>query len=372
MSTTPESGSRVCIVLLTGLGDVVHGLPVANALKRHDPTLRITWVVEPMPAPLVQGHPAVDDVVVYRKKDGIRGVLALWRDLRGSPADLTLNLNIYFKSVWPTILSGARTRVGFDRRRSRDLVWLFVNRRLPPAPRRHTQDMFLEFLHMLHVPAAPLEWRLGPTDEERAAQASFFRRFEGRPVAALIPASANPRKDWLPERMAAVADALAGELGYATMLVGGPSPRERDVAAEIMARTATPPVDALGDGIRRLVWLLHGSSLVVAPDTGPVHIARAMDVPVVGLYGHTNPWRVGPYRRFEDLWVDAYTEPGAAPDPSGWEPKQGRMERITVEQVLERVERAVDRYGAGEGPGRALPGAADAEPAGPAPGDRDA
>jgi len=69
-----------------------------------------------------------------------------------------------------------------------------------------------------------------------------------------------------------------------------------------------------------------------------------MDVPVVGLYGHTNPWRVGPYRRFEDLWVDAYTEPGAAPDPSAWEPKQDRMERITVEQVLERVQRAVDRY----------------------------
>ena len=72
----------------------------------------------------------------------------------------------------------------------------------------------------------------------------------------------------------------------------------------------------MGDGVRRLIWTLAGSDLVLAPDTGPVHIARALDVPVIGLYGHTNPWRVGPYREFQELWVDAYTDPGEAPDPS--------------------------------------------------------
>jgi heptosyltransferase I len=97
------------------------------------------------------------------------------------------------------------------------------------------------------------------------------------------------------------------------------------------------PVWALGDSIRRLTWLIDGCRLVIAPDTGPVHIARALEVPVIGLYGHTNPWRVGPYRKYEDLWIDRYNEPGDAPDPSLFDPKHGRMELIEVSDVLEKV-----------------------------------
>ena len=342
-----DAGRHVCIVLLTGLGDVVHGLPVANALKRQDPDRRITWVVEPMPAPIVEHHPAVDDVVVYRKAKGIRGLRELWTELRAREPDVTLNLNIYFKAVWPTLFSGAPVRVGFDRARARDLTWLAANQRLPRRPRRHTQDMFLEFLDVFDVPAEPLEWQLQPTPEEREAQAAFFRRFR-RPVAAVVPASANPKKDWVPERWAGVLDALDREFGFDTVLLGGPSQREQAIVERILQAAETDPVVAMGDGIRPLLWRLEGSALLVAPDTGPVHMARAMDVPVIGLYGHTNPWRVGPYRRYQDLWVDVYTEPGDAPDPSNARPKLDRMERITVRDVLERVRRAVDRYGAGD------------------------
>jgi heptosyltransferase I len=349
-----EGVRSVCIVLLTGLGDVIHGLPIVNALKRAKPSLRITWVVEPMPAPVLAHHASVDDVVVYRKRDGLRGVVALRRELASRSFDLTLNFNIYFKSIWPTVLSGSPVRLGFDRGRSRDLVWLASNRRLPEGrPRRHTQDLFLEFLEVLGVEPEPLEWRLAPTAPERAEQASFFAQFD-RPVAAVVPASANPKKDWLPERYAEVVDALSHDFGYAPVLVGGPSERERRLAAEIVAASSRPPVLALGDGIRRLLWVLEGSALVIAPDTGPVHMARAMEVPVVGLYGHTSPWRVGPYRRYEDLWVDAYSDPGEAGDASITAPRLGRMERITAAEVLERVARVprVARQRAGDGEAR--------------------
>lgn len=336
-------GSHVCIVLLTGLGDVVHGLPVANALKRADPSARITWVVEPMPAPVVREHPAVDDVVVFHKRRGLAGVWQLARDMRDRDPDLTLNFNIYFKSVFPTVLSGAPVRVGFDRGRARDLTWLFVNRTLPRRPRAHTQDMFLEFTELLGIQAEPLEWRLEPTPRELERQAAFFQEFD-RPVATIVPATANPAKDWLPERWAAVIEGLERDFGYATLIAGGPSERERRITGAILAATESRPVVALGDGIRPLLWRLRGSALVLAPDTGPVHMARAMDVPVVGLYGHTNPWRVGPYRRYEDLWVDTYTDPGEPPDPSNFTPKHGRMERITAADVLSRVALAVERY----------------------------
>jgi len=344
---------RVCIVLLTGLGDVVLGLPVAVALKRDRPERRITWVAEPMPARVLEGHPAVDDVVVFHKEAGIAGVRRLWRELRRRRFDLALNLNIYIKSVFPLIFSGAPVRLGFDRGRSRDATWLFANRHLPRRPRAHTQDMFLEFLELLGIAREPVDWQLAPTDAERAEQARFFARFDDdRPVVAIVAASAHQPKDWLPERCAEVVDALEHDFGFHTMLVGGPGAREQALARTIVEHARARPVWALGDGVRRLLWLIEGSDLLIAPDTGPVHIARAMEVPVIGLYGHTNPWRVGPWRAFQDLWIDRYTEPGAAPDPSAFDSKPDRMQRITARDVLERVERAIERYGIGARPRR--------------------
>jgi heptosyltransferase I len=335
---------RVCVVLLTGLGDVVHGLPIVNALKDQDPSRHITWVVEPMPSGLLTPHPSIDEVVVYEKKKGRRGVLDLRRKLAGGRFDLTINLNYYFKSVWPTLLSRAPHRLGFDWGRSRDGVWFAANHHIAARPRRHTHDIFLEFLEHLGVPAPRAEWRIPIAPEERRAQGEFFAQMEGRPVVSIVPASANAKKDWLPDRYAALIDALEHDFGFRALLVGGPGERETRLAREISRLTSTPPVWGLGDGIRRLVWMLEGSRLVVAPDTGPVHIARALDVPVIGLYGHTNPWRVGPYRAYQDLWVDRYTDPGEAPDPSRFDPKHGRMEQITVNDVLERVERAQRSY----------------------------
>ena len=333
------AGGHLCVVLLSGLGDVVNGLPLVNALKDADPSRRITWVVEPLSAPILQGHPSVDRVVVYRKKDGVRGIRSLARDLAaGERIDVTLNLNVYFKSVWPTLLSRAPRRIGFDRARSFDGVWLAATEHLAPRPRAHTADMFLEFAAHLGVPAGEPAWRIPLADDERRAQAEFFARFEGRRVATIVPASANAKKDWLADRWARVADALAADFGYRVVLAGGPGEREQRIAREIVAGASAKPEWALGDSVRRLAGILAGSNLVLAPDTGPVHLARAFGVPVIGLYGHTNPWRVGPFRAFEDLWVDAYTD--GAPDPSDFTPKLGRMERITVDDVLERVRRA--------------------------------
>jgi heptosyltransferase I len=97
--------------------------------------------------------------------------------------------------------------------------------------------------------------------------------------------------------------------------------------------------------VRRLAWILDKSNLLVAPDTGPVHVARALGTPVVSLFAHTNPWRVGPWRAYEDLWVDHYTDPGEEPDPSNRTPKWDQMQTIAVAEVLERIQTAVDKYG---------------------------
>lgn len=336
---------RVCIVLLSGIGDVVHGLPLALDLKGIDPDIEVTWVAEAAPAQVLAHHPAVDRVVTFATREGLAGVRALRKAMAGIRTGLTLNVQRYFKSIWPTLFSGAPVRVGLPPSKTRDGVRYFNTHVLQDGPWKHSQDLFLDFRWGLGVPRqAPVAWEITFSDEERADQARFFARLDGRPVASLVVGSANPKKDWPAELWARLADALDTDFGYQVLLLGGPSERERRATEVILEKAGSRPLDCLGDSVRRLMTLLAGSRLVVAPDTGPLHIAHALDIPVIGLFAHTNPWRVGPWRRYHDLVVDRYTEPGDAPDPSGYLPKDDRMRWITVEDVLEKVEVARSRY----------------------------
>jgi heptosyltransferase I len=128
------------------------------------------------------------------------------------------------------------------------------------------------------------------------------------------------------------------------VLIGGPSAVERDVSALLAAAGAGDPVDMLGDDVRRLVWLTQACDVVVSPDTGPLHIARAVGTPVVGMYGFTNPRRAGPYRAFSDLVVDGYAREPGEDYPLSPRHRRGGMDRVTVDAVLAAVERARERY----------------------------
>ena len=336
---------RVGIVLLTGIGDVVHGLPIANDLKRDEPARRVLWIAEPAPARVLEHHPAVDEIVVFRKEVGIQGVLELAAELRARRCAVTLNAQRYLKSVFPTLLSDASVRVGLPRSKTRDGVSLFHTHHLAERPWCHTQDLLLGYREILGLPAdAPVEWRITFSEEERRQRASFFAELGEGPVAGLVLASANLKKDWPAGRYAPLARALAA-LGYRVLLVGGPSPRERAVADAVLAAPGTRAVSGLSDSVRHMMWMVAGVDLLVSPDTGPLHLAQALGTPVIGLFGHTNPARVGPWRRFRKLVVDRYTEPGASSDPTEYEPKLGRMEQVSVEDVLEKVELARARYG---------------------------
>jgi heptosyltransferase I len=358
MGELPFPSRRVCIVLQSGIGDIVHGLPVVNALKRDDPEREITWIVERSPAPLLQPHPAVDHVIHFDRRRGLSDVRALRRHLGQRAFDVVLNCGIYFKSAIPTLQARAPHKVGFGRDRANDLVWLTANHRLPARGPRHRQDMYLEFLEFLGVDAGELEWRIQITEDERAAQSEFFRELDGDRVAGIITTSAMGSKNWLTERFAELTTALANDFGFRVILLGGPGAREQQRAREVVERTEARAVWALGPELRRLVFLLDGCDLLIAPDTGPLHIARALETPVIGLYGHTDPGRAGPYRKYEELTVDRYNYDAAGipyrgpverQHPARAGNRKGRMELISVADVLEKVGLAVERYLAPEG-----------------------
>jgi heptosyltransferase I len=207
---------------------------------------------------------------------------------------------------------------------------------------QHVQDQYFEFIEYLGIDPEPVEWRISITPAERAEQSAFFETL-GRTCAVVVGTS-KPAKNWAPNRYARVIEALEREFGFRTMLLGGPSAFERDLAERIMQTAAVRPMNLLGDDVRRLTWLLDGASLVISPDTGPLHIARALDKPVIGMYGYTNPKRYGPYRKYTDLIVDGYA---LAPDedyPLSMEYRRDGMSRVTVGAVLDKVRLAMTKY----------------------------
>ena len=333
---------NVCIVMMSAVGDAVHVLPVINALKRANPKTRITWVLQPGPAALVRGHRSVDEIIVFDRSRGLMAFADVASELAKRRFDLVINLQVYFKAGIVTGAAHAPVKLGFDRARARDLNWLFTNRKIPPHPVQHVQDQYFEFLTALGVSAEPVEWDLGPRPEEREWQRNFAPSID-RPIASIVVATSKPEKDWIPERWAEVSDALYGKFGMQVVLVGGRS--ERELAAEriVMERAKHKPRSELGSGLRNLVSILDASALVLSPDTGPLHMAVALNRPVISFMGYTNPKRTGPYRRFQDLIIDVYGDPGED-YPISMENRPGRMRRIETGHVLEKVQVWRDRY----------------------------
>ena len=348
LAATRPPLDRTLVVMLSAVGDAVHVLPVVNAIKRERPEARVSWVLQPGPATLVRGHPAVDEVIEFDRRRGRAAFADARRLLAAREFDAVLLMQPYLKAGVLAGFARAPYKLGFDRRRARDLTWLFTNHHLPPRPVQHMQDQYLEFLDALGVARGETRWALGPWPHERAWQRDFLARFD-RPVASVVVGTSKPEKDWLPERWAAVCDALWAEHGLQPVLVGGRSPRELAAEAEITRLARHAPVSALGSGLRNLVSILDGSALVLSPDTGPLHMAVALGRPVISLLGYTNPARVGPYRRCRDLLIDAYSEPGERSEAT-MEHRAGRMPRIAVADVLAKVRLWEERYRGAAGP----------------------
>lgn len=325
----------VAIMLMSAIGDVVKGLPVATSLKRAWPDARITWVIQPVSVPLVRPHPDVDELLVFERRKGLRGI-APFADFRRRVADrrfdLVLGLQVYAKAGILTGLLPSPRKLGFDRRRARDLNWLFTTERIAARPTQHLQDQYFEFLDHLGVPVVK-EWHIPFDEEERKAQRAFYAGFD-RPVLAVVLGATSPKRNWHATGYARALEAAQYDLGLQPVLVGSRSPGELDMAARVMAETRATPVDALRNDLRRLAWILDGAAVVLSPDTGPLHVADALGRPVVGLYGYTDPRVKGPYRGGTRLVVDRFTRPG---EPLTMDLRPGNVAKITADEVIEKL-----------------------------------
>jgi lipopolysaccharide heptosyltransferase I len=300
---------NVAIVKLSSLGDVVHALPVAATLRARLPGARLTWIVERREAAILAGHPALDEVLTVdtrawrraRSPAGVvaaaRGLTALRARLAAGRFDVAIDLQGLLKSAVLAALTRAPLRIGFDARHSREMSAVFTNRHVaPPATARHVVDQYLALLGPLALGAPVVEFRLPSDPAAEAAMDEVFVAAGLKPrnrVAVINPGAGRADKRWPVERFAAVARRLAGEADAHVLVVWGPG---EDTAARAIVEGGGPgTVLAPPTDLHQLIAVLRRASLVVAGDTGPLHLAAALGTPCVGIYGPTLAERNGPY-----------------------------------------------------------------------------
>jgi lipopolysaccharide heptosyltransferase I len=285
---------RVLITRLSAIGDAILTLPLLCALRRAWPGAYLAWICEPGPAQLLNGHPALDRLIVVPKRwlrswQGFSSVC----QLRRLGFDIALDPQGLLKSAMVAWLSGARRRIGFSPPRSRECShWLYTHR--VRASSLHVVDAQLELLRPLGLEDPRVEFRLPEFTAESAEMNVWLQQaFGQQPFAAIHPGASWPSRRWPPERFAEVCRYL-GRVHCLPVLVVWGTEQERVLAQRIASASETARV-APATTLRQLACLLRRAAFVVAADSGPLHLAAAAGVAVVGIYGATSSLTSGPY-----------------------------------------------------------------------------
>ncbi len=294
----------ICIVRLSAIGDVCHAVSAVQAIQRQHPEAEITWIIGKVEAALLKGLPGVR-FVVFDKSLGFKAYLATRRALNGQRFDVLLQMQVAARANLLAAFIKAKRKIGFDKARSKEGHSLFINERIAPRCEGHVLEGFFDFAQALGVaPQAPL-WQMPIAQSDRKDAEELLEGVQR--FVVISPAASKAERNWLPERYAKMAE-FAQQKGFAVVLTGGPTDMEKTLAHDIMQQTDVPIVNLVGKtSLKALLVVLEKATCVIAPDTGPAHMAVTMNTPVIGLYAHSNPKRTGPYL-YQDYVCAVYQE----------------------------------------------------------------
>ena len=347
MPDAPFSASQppqsLCLLRTSALGDVTHVVPLIRTVQAQWPHTRLTWIVGKLEHKLVGDLPGVE-FLIFDKNAGWRGFKALRAQLAAHRFDALLHMQVALRANVVSALVHAPLRIGYDAARAKDLHGLFVNRRIAARTGEHVLDAMASFLEPLGLRQHEVRWDIPipPAAHEFAAQ----HLPGGTPTLLVSPCSSHTLRNWRPERYAAVIDHAANVLHWRVALCGGPGAFEREFGNSIVEKAKSKPLDLIGkDTLKQFLALAQRASLVLTPDSGPMHMANAVGAPVLGLHAASNVNRSGPYS--DRRWcVDRYDAAarkfrGKPGSELPWGTKieyPGVMDLIETEAVIERLE----------------------------------
>lgn len=337
---------NLCILRLSAIGDVSHVLPVLRILQQQWPDTAITWIIGKTELALVEDIPGVQ-FVVYDKTQGWQAQYQLFKSLKTQKFDLLLNMQASLRASLASLAVRAPLRLGFDRARAKGLQWLVTSETIAAVPKQHVLDGFLEFPKFLGLDTAITTWDI-PIPETAFSRVLPFLPKE-KPFLVINPCSSMRIKNyrnWSVESYAKILDFASQKHGMPTVLTGGPSATEKAYAARIEEAALRKPINLVGKtSLKELLAIMTQAAVVIAPDTGPAHLANALGKPVIGLYATSNPDRTGPYLNRE-LTVNCYPqavqeELGKSVAEVAWGQRvrnPDAMQLITFEDVRDKLD----------------------------------
>lgn len=294
------SPDSILIVRLGALGDVVHAMPVVAALREAWPGVRLGWAVSPPYAPLVGWVRGVSRVHTVRGGLDVRAVAEMRREAYA----VCLDLQGLMKSAWYARASGARRVIGFARGLAREPLATLAYGETGGVPGGHVVNQNLSLLSRLGVTATRHDVCIDEPPSDVLSSARALVGGDAVPYALLNPGAGWPNKRWPLERFGQLADRLLAAHGLRSLVLWGPD--EASLAAAVVrASSSGAAVMAPQSGIGDVLALARAAAVVVAGDTGPLHLAAVVGAPVVGLYGPTPPHRNGPWAE-DDRWVSRH------------------------------------------------------------------
>jgi len=336
---------NIAFFRLSALGDVVLAIPMIRALQKAWPDCRITWITSSAVYPLLEGLEGVEFLVI-KKPQKIKDYLSLRKLFKQYEFDILIAAQASFRTnlIYPHI--NAKRKIGFDNGRAKDLHSWFVKEQIPPA-NEHLAEGFMGFAKYLGADTPQVkqdfDWQLYTSEEDQ----SWAKDTRKKPKYMAINAAASKaERTWKAKHYAQLIDAAVEKYDCQVVLTGGPAANEIQLAQEIESLAKSNIDNLVGKTKHKQIAALLGEvDCLIAPDTGPAHIAVAMKTPVIGLYAVARSGLSGPYQN-PDYTVDAYPQAvetylGKSFEEAGWHERvhhADAMDLITVEAVLQRVQ----------------------------------
>ncbi|MGM0382677.1 MAG: lipopolysaccharide heptosyltransferase II [Thermodesulfobacteriota bacterium] len=300
--------SNLLIIKLSAIGDVVHSLPLLEVLKTRFPLSKIDWVVEEDAAGIVEGHPAIDHLIVFPRKGWIRRIISkgeyytvgkevakFIKELKKKKYDIVIDLQGLLKSGIITFIARGRRKIALNG--GREASSLFINERVAiPEPHMHALDRYLHIARYLGATEFKWNGKIHTDYKDKRYIYDFLREVGNyTDLVAVNPIAKWKTKLWGMDRFALLADRIKGELQATVIFTGSKS--DTMLIKTILSKMHTHAFNLAGkSSLKELAYLYQKCSVVISTDTGPMHVAAAMNSPVViGIFGPTSPNKTGPY-----------------------------------------------------------------------------
>ncbi len=342
---------NILVIKLSAIGDVIHTLPALNAIRDAYPDAHITWLVEEAAADLVVGHRALDRVLVSRRKKWINDfksghrikalgqAVQFVKTLRDTRYDIIIDFHALLKSGLLVFLAKGKRKIGFGKgMQHMEHSYLFLNEKIPAVSMEiHALDRQFVLAEAAGARSGSVQYHIPVADDDKARVDALLKKVKinvDRPIVAVNPVALWETKLWFNDRFAKISDLLIREHGFQVVFTGAAA--DQSVIEAILGMMEEKAVSLAGrTTLKMLAALYEKAGFVISTDTGPMHLAAAMDTPVIAVFGPTAPWRTGPYgKQHQVVQADLDCSPCFKRVCKTCE----CMDRVTVDKVMDAVD----------------------------------